>query len=428
MDWNNFCEQLNLFLGSYKRRFNFLFNDENISYDILDDTIVYTKESYEELLTKAENYNFKPYSILDSTHYESLIDISGESRRYLGHRFEGQLENYSLSDAENGVTYSFKPASNELIYYIIKTYEDGYLATRLPSSFLSRKLEQLEDKSLFCFLRTIMSLPFSFCANSETSISGDKIIQYSKSHLFNFAYNLGVVFKPIIEKNELFSQRTMRRNRTTQNIEDISAPHLLYKPELTEQYYMALSSADPFVKYIGFYHIIEYFFEDVYNEDILESVKKKLQHPSFSVKRKKDLTAIISLIRKKTRQNKEAFQGSELEALELTIKKYIDIPALNDDLDELDLNNIEYYKTHQINFSKGDAIDLKDVNNEKLPKKIAARIYKTRNSLVHSKSNDGLLVERGIYKPFKDHNELLKEIPLMKLIAETIIISSAPSL
>ncbi|MGL6217739.1 MAG: hypothetical protein ACRC36_06860, partial [Lacrimispora sphenoides] len=74
---------------------------------------------------------------------------------------------------------------------------------------------------------------------------------------------------------------------------------------------------------------------------------------------------------------------------------------------------------------KGDTIDLKEFTNDKLPKKLAARIYKTRNSLVHSKSNNMSSKDRGIYRPFINSNELSKEIPLMRMLAEYIIINSA---
>ena len=189
---------------------------------------------------------------------------------------------------------------------------------------------------------------------------------------------------------------------------------------------MAVASSDPFVQYIGFYHIMEHFFEEVYNEDVFINVQKILQHPGFSSKRKKDLIKVIDLVKKKTKQNKEEFQGGELEALELTIGKFVeDISELKNDLLAYEQTIIEYYRTHQVDFSGGDAVDLNDTTNEKLTRKLAARIYKTRNALVHSKSNDGRTSDRGSYKPFKDGPELLMEIPLMKLIAESIIINSA---
>lgn len=409
MNWTDFCERISIFLGSYRERLEFSYDDENITYKIASESILFSKHDFNSLTTNAEKYSFKSYSLLNDKEYEVLVDFPDiDSRRFFSIRLEESLFNFALNDAENKVTYSFGAVSHTLLYYIIKTYESGRIPSKVNYSMLMQRLESLEDKSIFTILGTILRIPFSMNVYSENAISNTKMIQYSRSHLFNIAYNLEIVLKPLTETNELFSQRIVRRTRRTHNIEEINPPRLSYRSELTEQYYMALSSSDPFVKYIGFYHIMEYFFEDVYNEDLLESVSDMLQHPGFSTKRQKDLIKIISLVKKKTRQNKEEFQGSELEALELTIKKFIDIHDLNDDLSEQDPNIIDYYNSHEISFSNGDTINLRDTSSEKLPRKIAARIYKTRNALVHSKSNDGRLKERGIYKPFKNSHELLK--------------------
>ena len=110
------------------------------------------------------------------------------------------------------------------------------------------------------------------------------------------------------------------------------------------------------------------------------------------------------------------------------MKKFISIQDLVAELNNTDSNIVDYYKQHEVSFSKADAVDLTDYQNDKLFKKVAARIYKTRNALVHSKSNDGRLNERGIYQPFKNKQELTKEIPLMRCISEFIIIRTATQL
>ena len=166
----------------------------------------------------------------------------------------------------------------------------------------------------------------------------------------------------------------------------------------------------------------------MYNEDIFKRVQHIIQHPGFSAKRTKDIVKIVDLIKKKNRQNKEEFQGSELEALELTLKKFVDISELLNDLTEFSDSIIDYYKLTEVSFSKGDTVDLRDISNEKLYKKLAARIYKTRNALVHSKSNESRLNERGVYNPFANSQELTMEIPLMRYISEAIIINSASPL
>ena len=429
MEWNDFCIKIDSMGRFFRDKLHFEYNDEQINYKISEQDYVYTKNDFNTLKNNAEHFSFQPFSILNNYQYESLVDFpDGESRRRLSMNFEERIFNLVIADEENNLSYSFKESSQELLYYVLSSYDNRHLMPRIPSSMLERRCDALDDKSIFNILRLIIRLPFSVCVASHTPINQDKLIKYAKSYLFNFAFNLDLVLKPITEIDDLFPKRNSRSMRRIQNLDELMPPQLTYMSELTEQYYMALASSDPFVKFIGFYHIMEYLYEDVYNEDIFESVKHILQHPGFSSKRKKDVAKIIDIIKKKTRQSKEEFQGSELEALELTIKKFVNIAELNNNLTEYDSDIIEYYNHHQVNFSSGDTIDLHDISNEKLPKKIAARIYKTRNSLVHSKSNDGRILERGIYKPFKDKDELSKEIPLMRLIAETIIINSATSL
>ena len=169
---------------------------------------------------------------------------------------------------------------------------------------------------------------------------------------------------------------------------------------------------------------MEYFYEEIYKEGVINNVKEILLDPSFSTKRKKDIMKLVDLINKKRTENTV---GSELEALELTLSKYIDIEKIREKLNEIDKDIIDYYKNNTVNFSNGDVVDLRG-DKEIIFKKLANRVYKTRNSLVHSKSNEVRVKERGIYKPFKDSKALLKEIPLLKTISEEIIIKSASEL
>lgn len=67
----------------------------------------------------------------------------------------------------------------------------------------------------------------------------------------------------------------------------------------------------------------------------------------------------------------------------------------------------------------GKLIDFED-ESERVYSSIRDRIYATRNAVVHSKYG-----ERLRYEPFKHDKHLGKEIPLMRAVAEEIIISSA---
>lgn len=187
---------------------------------------------------------------------------------------------------------------------------------------------------------------------------------------------------------------------------------------------MAVSSSDPFIQFIGFYHIMEYFFEEVYKEEIIKTTKEILMRPDFSPKNSKDIMKVVDNIYNK---KDDSIVGAELDSLEITLGKYINIERIVDKLKEIDEELVQYYKNNEVGFSGGIKVDL-EANNKKIFKHLSKRIYVTRNSLVHSKSNDIRVKERGIYSPFKDSKDLNMEIPLLKVIAEEIIIGSAQEL
>lgn len=429
MNWNDFCVKIDNCSHLFQNKLKYSYDKEKIFYEIRGNEYIYHKRDFENIKIKAEQTFYQPYSLTTEYQFECLVDfLDIYSRRRFSSSFENKLISTPVIDFENEITYSFKEASEELIYHILATYENVHIPLKMPYSIFETRCANLENKTIFNILRLIMGLPYAILIKCNKRMPKDNFLSFTKSYLFNIAYNLDLVLKPITSPDILFPKHTFQNIRRVANIEELMPPRLLYKNELTEQYYMALASSDSFIKFIGFYHILEYFFEDVYNEELLKNIQKILQHPGFSSKRKKDVIKLIDTIKKKNHQNKEDFQGSELEALELTIRKYINLAELIQNISTYDSTIIDYYCNHEITFSKGDSINLHDVSNDKLPKKIAARIYKTRNALVHNKSNEARLSERGIYKPFKDNEELSKEIPLMRFLAESIIVNSAESL
>jgi len=198
---------------------------------------------------------------------------------------------------------------------------------------------------------------------------------------------------------------------------DMTAPKRTYIKELTNQYYMGLSSKLPFVQFICYYHVMEYFFEKVYNDDMIKSLQDQISSPRFSVKREHDIKEIIKFVTKKVRDKNERYDINELEALELVLKKYVNIEDIKGSLPD---RVIDYYATSEVPFSKGDVVDFNNLQSNNLYEKLAKRIYKTRNSIIHSKSG-----EKAVYSPFKDDKALEKEIPLLKFVAEEIIIQTS---
>ncbi len=428
MDWNVFCNKIFSILKPYSRMLQLEAAEERITFKIEEIAYEYTIEEFNTFKEKMSNYSFEPFIIATPQSYETLIS-NRDANRFLPSSFDDPNGKVLAVDNESNLTYIIRQISDELLWYIIDSVEcERKIYQRLPIHIIDSRIRSLKNKTLFNVIKTLHRFPLELYIKSLSVISFEKFHNSASSFLFNFAYNYDCVFKNIKELDDIFPQRNLNDLHHSRNYNELEAPKLLYKHELTEQYYMAISSEEPFVKFIGFYHIIEHFYDDVYSEELINSVKNIIQHPGFSSKRSKDIVKIVDLIQKKTKQGKEEFIGNESEALELTLKKFISVPDLVLELNNIDSEIVDYYKNHEVSFSKGNTINLTEHQNEKLFSKIASRIYQTRNALVHSKSNDSRLKERGIYQPSKDKQELLKEIPLLRCIAESIVIHTATQL
>lgn len=420
MDWNQFQQIIELLFKRFSTSFKL--DQDQIEFTIEKRTVVYTRQEYEDICNSLMSFAQSPTYLSKSNEIEIIIDLvdSGAAMR---------LQSDVLTNGDDNVTYIVSAPSNELLLSFLSSIpKEEIRAFRriMPARYiLQRSYNDGEEIQLFDLIRRVLRLSFSMRIIASENTSVEKLQRYVNSFLFSLAYNTEVVFKPVFDIYDLSFDRGYTTHRRHLRAEELEPPKLFYSVELTEQYYLALSSSDPFVNYIAYYHIMEHFFDEVYDGALISGVKEILMHPGFSAKKSKEISKIIDLVQKKTKITRDAFMGTELEALELTIKAFVPMEQLFQNLYDSYPNLIDYYKTHEVSFSQGDKIDLTDHTNDKLPKKIAARIYKTRNSLVHSKSNATRVKERGIYHPFTDDKELAKEIPLMRIIAETIIIRSA---
>jgi hypothetical protein len=245
------------------------------------------------------------------------------------------------------------------------------------------------------------------------------LAHYSSAFLFQLSYNADVALVPERHLEELV--RTGRLTRVRQeSLSELDPPRRHYILDLIYHYHLAVGADNPFLEYISYYHVAEHFFEEVFYEDLIIRIRGKITQPDFSYKRKKDIGGLIRDISRSLQIRNERITFSEQEALRLTIDSYVDIVDLREKLKEYDSSLLDYYRNNKIDFSNGDEVDLNEPDDSLIPKKLASRIYKTRNAIVHSKES-----ERVRYIPFKDDRVLVKEIPLMRFIAEQIIIGSS---
>jgi hypothetical protein len=253
---------------------------------------------------------------------------------------------------------------------------------------------------------------------SSTSKLGIRRFQSATySFLFHLAYNLDIALVP-----QRFFEEVSRRGRITRmrrsTTEELDPPRRTYNEDLVNHYILAISTDSPTVQFLSHYHVLEYFFESVFNDDLIEQIKTSITQPGFSYKRKKDVNHLISTIKKSLQIRSETITFSEAEALHLSLSKFVDIAQLITRLEEYDLSLIDYYANTEVPFSKGVTIAFRSSDQARVIRELARRIYATRNSLVHSKDGD-----KARYTPFKDERALVMEVPLLRFISEMVILS-----
>lgn len=355
-------------------------------------------------------------AMYNNTTYEIALNRRLNILRYFDRSDIGDIE-----DCENHIKYTIGVASLKYIFWVLFSLEGRDIRRlrdlAMPRASVESRYRSTENVkgSLFEFLEDVFQSVLTIKIVCATSKSKEQFEQLFDAFRFQAANYYNDVIMPISDFKELCLDRVGRR--LVSNPNEFTAPKRIYIKELTNQFYMGLSSELPFVEFVCYYHVMEFFFEKVYNDDMIKSLQDKISSPRFSVKREQDIKEVIKFVTKKVHDKNERYDINELEALELVLKKYIDIVDVQNALHS---SAIDYYRTVEVPFSKGDIVDFNDLNNPKLYKKLAARIYKTRNSIIHSKSG-----EKAVYSPFTDDEALEKEIPLLRYIAEEIIIKTS---
>jgi hypothetical protein len=329
-----------------------------------------------------------------------------------------------VSNQEAGLRYELSPASDAYLVWMLAQMKDRLDPRDVRGGMIYRpSLERLiQEEGGMSPLEYIRETSFRWLT---LKIYGDKpssAASYARltyAFLFQIAYNLDVSLVPqrLIEEMVRSGRiNRMRRSRT----EEIDPPRRVYNEDLVQHYLLAVSTENPVIEYLSYYHVLEYFFESVFNDDLVNTVRDSITDPGFSYKRKKDINLLINSIKKSLQIRSETITFSEAEALRLCIERFVSMPDLIDKLNAYDGALLDFYKSSKVEFSSGVEVDLRSLDSAAVAKALAKRIYSTRNSLVHSKEG-----ERSKYTPFKDDRALVKEVPLLRFISEMVIVNES---
>lgn len=246
-------------------------------------------------------------------------------------------------------------------------------------------------------------------------------ILYSNSifeaSLFELSYtnNFSLYLSDEISRFPIFGRATFSLEESISFRENRKFPSIFYNSDLIRFYQRGAGTDIPILKFLAFYQVLEYFFIKVSDEKLYLRLSSILNDPLFNSTSSTSFDKLIQEIHSHKKKS------DETKNLNLVLKKYIN----EDDL-------IEFLKAYQEFLGEKYCNKQKDIFGEKISLSITpgyvfdnvAKLIKTiRNALVHS-SDSYERQERHI--PFSESTEIIKkEIPLVKFLAERVIIQSA---
>ena len=377
---------------------------------------VFPKEEIRSILMKVNEQRIEKFSLLSNTTYEQAIKIHDS--------FISRYSNETFPISDHGYNFEVSKASYEYLCALLCEISTGKLQnTVFWFSLRHRPIKCFDSSSYKEFFDNLCI--FTVKVRSPIHATHTELKKMANSYLFNIAYNSNTIMS-IWDISEEYKPIRRRIQRNGQLF-----PYKSYKNELIKYYYQAATAGMPLTQYLAYYHVAEFFFKSIAENEAFDNIEKLITHPSFSPYNKECIRNFYKKIEKIMKTQKEEGVWDEKIGFLLCLKKFVpDLNELKDCINDIDANALEYYRDNNIPFASPEneisnqvkdsvRINFND-SSDAIYANIRNRVYLVRNAIVHSKNGEKLR-----YEPFKHDKELQKEIPLIRAIAEEIIINSA---
>ena len=173
-------------------------------------------------------------------------------------------------------------------------------------------------------------------------------------------------------------------------------------------YELALSSNDPVLRFLSFYHILEYFFNKYAK---LKHERKQIKSVMKKFLNEEELKKNIAEFDFSSYNYK--FATDKVNSAEAKLIKVYNRFSCCD--------YYNYLTTEKVNFASAEPLDDKNFISS-----LGNRIYDVRNAIVHRKEDKN--IHKYLNYKIEDEQELKLELPLIRLIAEQIIIKYSNNL
>jgi hypothetical protein len=352
-------------------------------------------------------------SICSTTYREHVLEIPDLILRRV-FTFGPRDENYIFGNPDNGSVYvSIGQASILFINYF--RFNEAYQTLHLDR--LRRPFSRSSSTGKLEIQENLFR-PLTIKIHNLQESSVDGVIKQTTplidACLFEFSYLKNITFT-LSEGWHVRQPRIKRFIFGDQNSSNqFTLPSASFNSDTIRFYQRGMSTGDSVNQFLAFYQVLEYFFIEVSDEQLYNRLSRRINDPRFSTS-PKNLDQIIQEVANHKRVT------DETEMLKAVLNKFVDENELLDFIRayETYLGKKIYTKKRSI---FGEDIQVDTSAGYIIPN--VAKVVKTiRNALVHSSDR---YERKDRYIPSTSSENLIKrEIPLIKFLAEKVIIASA---
>jgi len=129
------------------------------------------------------------------------------------------------------------------------------------------------------------------------------------------------------KNNMLFREFNHSRKKDMQPFEGV-IPKTVYDSNLIIHYKKAMIANDVFSKYLSYYHIIEYYYDRLYNDDVVKQMKNWMKDVQMTLEDDESILKFADKVKKIKGKSSEDGQGNEQDVFVLVLEEYVDIDKL----------------------------------------------------------------------------------------------------
>ncbi|EGN74534.1 hypothetical protein A28LD_2028 [Idiomarina sp. A28L] len=390
--------------------------NDSINVDIDDKKIVVT---FDDEWLKAVNgfYRAKQYNFDESRR----LMTANKSVEYQVLKLDpGFIHRpiYNFSDSTgNKVILKEASPTFTLSYFESKRYEEAFefIRHRIGRRTESRGRRYSQSRRIPFRVEEIFLRIYTATYTPKRKAKKDNLadigLKRIRACLFNLAYTKNEVWEI---RDDIKSRGFINQRLVDEDVE-LEIPSANYDPILASYYKVAKSSSFPGQVFLSYYHILEYHFLRVADENMYQAVRAKLNDPAFKATYN-NVSKLLSVIKR----NDDV--GDEKQMLKSVLVKYVPEDEYIEFVKKLeeDANEKLYSSGKQEIFGESFSVKLEQGHALANTSSVLKHI---RNSLVHSSDR---YTREDCFIPFSKSEVIVcKYLPLVQFMAEKVIFSTA---